>query len=183
MRSMLWSAMVVAAVSFGCATTMAPATTPPVSARTLPAHLRTFVGTWDTTSEFQTEPGGPMQQSKGTAVGRNMGQPWVVLEHTGNHFGTPFSAVLAIGHDVQKGEYSGVWFDSLSSNVARYQGTVDATGQVLTLVTHVPVEQGATQEIREVIEVKSDDHIVLTTRAQAGAEWITVVTAHYRRRK
>jgi hypothetical protein len=141
------------------------------------------VGTWDTTSEFQTEPGGPMQQSKGTAVGRSVGGPWVMIEHTGDHFGTPFSGVLAIGHDAKKNEYAGVWFDSLSTNVARYQGTTDATGRVLTLVTQVPGEQpGAIQEIHEVIEVKSADHVTLMTRAKAGAEWITIVTVHYRRR-
>jgi Protein of unknown function (DUF1579) len=101
-----------------------------------------------------------------------------MVEHSGNHFGTPFSGVLVIGHDPQAQKYSGLWLDSLSSNVARYDGALDAGSQVLLLTTELDGNP-----VTESIELKSPDDVVLTTRMKQGESWLTVVTVHYRRQK
>jgi hypothetical protein len=146
-----------------------------------PGLLGTFVGRWATVSEFQTEPGGALQQSRGSAVGRALGERWVVLEHQGTHFGTPFTGLLIVGHDREKEAYPAVWLDSLSSNLARYEGA--ARGSALTLRTEIPnpKQPGATLEVREEIEVQSPDQFTLTTKVRQGDGWATLVTVRYQR--
>jgi hypothetical protein len=187
MKSLFLAGAFLLAVPFGCSTpgTLVPVTTGESQSSTVPTHLQAFVGAWTTVSEFQTEPGGPLQRSAGTAIGRSVGERWVLVEHSGTHFGTPFTGILVVGYDPQSRGYSGIWLDSLSSNLARYQGTVGPSGTLLTLHTQVPSAErpGTTDEIREEIEIRSPDYIVLTTKAKSNSEWTTLVTVHYRRQK
>jgi hypothetical protein len=149
------------------------------------SHLATFVGTWSTTNEFQTEPSAPMQQTVGRAVGRAIGDHWVVVEHVGTHFGKPFSAVLVIGHDATAATYTGNWFDSLSSTLTQYRGDLDPTGKILSLHSQQPSTQvaGATAEFQERIELTSSDQIKLTSQTRSGQDWITIVTTTYQRQR
>jgi hypothetical protein len=65
-----------------------------------------------------------------------------------------------------------------------YEGTRDATGAVLTLETEGPDMSGAggTARYRDVIDVRSPNHRVLTSQMLGrDGEWRVFMSAHYRR--
>lgn len=74
----------------------------------------------------------------------------------------------------------------MSSYLWHYEGTVDATGRILTLETEGPQPDapGKNVAFREVTEFKSNDYRVFTSSRQtADGQWTTMLTIHYRRRK
>jgi hypothetical protein len=67
-----------------------------------------------------------------------------------------------------------------------YDGEMDAAGKVLTLNTEGPsmTGDGTTMKYQDIIEVRSDDHRVLTSRVLGqDGKWTEFMTAHYRRTK
>jgi hypothetical protein len=67
-----------------------------------------------------------------------------------------------------------------------YEGALDATGKTLILDTEGPGMSGAGKmmKFQDIITWISDDHRVLTTRAQGDdGQWTEFMTAHYRRKK
>ena len=99
--------------------------------------------------------------------------------------GGPFTGNLTLGYDPDKKKYVGTWFDSMSSYLWQYQGTVDASGKTLTLETEGPSHDmpGQIVKDRETTEIKSKDHKVFTSVRQKDGKWVTGLTINYRRRK
>jgi hypothetical protein len=66
-----------------------------------------------------------------------------------------------------------------------YEGTVDATGRVLTLDTEGPSMSGdGTAKYQDIVEFQSDDERSLTSRVQGpNGEWQQIMKATYRRTK
>jgi hypothetical protein len=63
---------------------------------------------------------------------------------------------------------------------------LDPSGKVLTLDTEGPsfTEEGKTAKYQDIIEVKSDDHRVLSSQSLGeDGKWHRFMTANYRRRK
>jgi len=146
--------------------------------------LQQLVGEWDTEGEILTEPGKPPMTTKGSESGRSIGGFWIVCEHKGDFFGTPFTGILTLGYDPQNKKYLGTWVDSVTSYLWKYEGTVDATGKILTLDTEGPGhEPGKLLKFREVIEVKSKDHKVFTSATEKDGKWLTHLTINCRRKK
>jgi hypothetical protein len=147
--------------------------------------LQQLVGEWDSESEMIMEPGAPPQKSKGTESVRAIGGFWVMAENKGDVLGTPVTGILTLGYDAQKQKYVGTWVDSMTGYLWTYEGTLDEAGKVLTLETEGPNFTGAgTARFKDVIEVKSKDHKVLTSSMQGeDGEWVTFMTAQYRRKE
>jgi len=67
-----------------------------------------------------------------------------------------------------------------------YTGTRSADGKVLTLDTEGPdfTKPGKTAAYQDIVEIKSPDHHVLSSRGKGeDGEWVQFMTAHYRRVK
>lgn len=151
-----------------------------------PEHLwlKRLVGEWNSEAEMSMGPEQPPMTSKGSDSVRALGDFWVMSNLKGDMAGQPFEGVMTLGYDPEKKKYIGTWVDSMTSYMWKYEGTVDATKNKLTLETEGPSPMGGTCKFRESIEFKSDDHRVFTSTMQdTDGQWITVLTANMHRKK
>jgi hypothetical protein len=145
--------------------------------------LRQVVGEWDTEGEIAGEPGKAPTKTKGSESSRLIGGFWVLSEHQGDFFGTPFTGILTLGFSPEKKAYVATWIDSLTSRLWTYEGSLDEAGKVLTLNTEGPDETGKTVKFRETIEVKDKDHKTYSSSAFKDGKWVTFLTIKYTRKK
>jgi hypothetical protein len=92
--------------------------------------------------------------------------------------------VITLGYDPQKKSYVGTFVGSMMTNMWVYEGQLDGQEKVLTLDTEGPAMgvAGKMAKYRDVVEIKSDDHRVLTSFVQGDdGTWMQIVSAHYRR--
>ena len=147
--------------------------------------LEQFVGEWESEAEAVFAPGMPPIKCKGTETARKLGGFWIVAESESTPMDMPMSAVMTLGYDTEKKKYVGTWVDSMFNHMWKYEGTVDDAGKVLTLEAEGPNPlTGKLGKFRDVTEFKSKDHKVLTSSMQGeDGEWVTFMTANYRRKK
>jgi uncharacterized protein DUF1579 len=148
--------------------------------------LQQCVGEWESEAEVMMEPGKPPVKCKGTEKTRSLGGFWVVGEGESEMMGMSFKNVMTLGYDAQKKKYVGTWVDSMTSHMWHYEGTVDASGKILTLNSEgpCPCNPGQVVKVREVVEFKNKDHRVFTSSMQGpDGKWNTVVTVNSWRKK
>jgi hypothetical protein len=148
--------------------------------------LQQLVGEWESDVEMFIEPGKPPLKSKGTESVRAIGGFWTLAENKGEAFGQPFTGLLTLGYDATKKRYVGTWVDSMTGYLWTYEGTVDATGKVLTLETQGPCPDapGKLSQFKEVLALKSKDHKVFSSSIQGeDGKWTTMMTINYHRKK
>ncbi len=148
--------------------------------------LQQLVGEWDAEAKMFMEPGQPPLESKGTESIRAIGGFWVQGEYKSDFEGRPFTGLMTLGYNGQKKHYVGTWVDSMTDYLWSYKGTLDKSGQVLTLEATGPNPSAGGQmtQFKDVIEVKSKDHKVLTSSMQLeDGKWLTIMTINYRRKK
>lgn len=148
--------------------------------------LKQMVGEWESEFEAIAGPGQPAEKSKGTETVRAIGQFWVVAENKASAMGVSFTGVLTVGYEAEKKKYVGTWIDSMNSRMVTYDGTLDDSGNVLTLHTEQanPMAGGKLSKFKDVLEIKSKDHKVLTSSVQGDdGKWVTYLTVNYRRKK
>ena len=145
--------------------------------------LQQLTGEWETEGEVTTEPGKPPMKTKGSESNRAIGGFWILSEHKGDFFGSPFTGILSLGYSPEKKKYMGTWFDSVTSHLWTYQGSVDATGKILTLETEGPSPDGKTGKFREAITVKDKDHKEFTSSMEKDGQWVTYLKMQYTRKK
>jgi hypothetical protein len=95
------------------------------------------------------------------------------------------SGIMTIGYDPQTKKYVGTWVCSADGHLWKYEGTLDATGKVLTLNTEGPdmSAPGKTAKMKDVIEIKDKDHRVLTSSMQTqDGKWVQFMTMNVRRK-
>src|SRR5687767_548016 len=161
---------------------------PPMMPKPVKEHewLQQFVGEWEVEAECVMEPGKPPVKCQGSEAVRSLGGFWIVSEFKSNMMGMNMDARMTVGYDPTKNKYVGSWVDSCTSHMWKYEGTVDASGNILTLEAEGPnmVKPGATARYKDVTEFKSQDHRVLTSSMQGeDGKWTTFVTMNARRRK
>jgi hypothetical protein len=147
--------------------------------------LQQLAGEWESETEITMATDQPPMKSKGTETARMVGGFWIVCKNKGTFMDKPFTGILTLGYDPQKEKYVGTWIDSVNSMLWQYEGTVDASGKALTLLTEgacgVP---GKISKFRETLEIKSPDHKVFSSAKQGeDGEWDTFMTIQYRRTK
>jgi len=147
--------------------------------------LKQLVGEWESESEMMMAPGQPPIKAKGSESVRAIGALWVVADVKGDSPMGPMTALLTLGYEPKKKKYIGTWIDSMMNHMWLYEGTLDATGKILTLETEGPnmMDPSKRAKYRDVIEIKSKDHKVMTSSALGeDGKWTTFVTANYRRK-
>src|SRR5919198_2288981 len=128
--------------------------------------LRRLVGEWTYETEVPAEPGRPAEKWTGTESVRSLGGLWVLAEAQGQMPGGGAAAMITtLGFDPQKGRYVGTWIGSMMNYLWVYDGELDAAERVLTLSAEGPdmATEGKMAKYRDVVELVSDDHRVLTS--------------------
>lgn len=128
--------------------------------------LHQFIGEWTTASKATMLPDQPPMQCSGTMSSRQLGGFWVLNEMKGEWAGDPMTGIQTLGYDEGKKKYAGTWVDSATAFMWRYEGSVDASGKVLTLDADGPnfMGDGKLTKFQDVYEFKSTDEILLTSR-------------------
>ena len=147
-----------------------------------------LVGEWTSEAEAEMELGKPAEKCKGTEVVRSLGGLWILAEGKGEMPGGGLATMLmTLGYDPQRKRFVGTWIGSMMTHMWVYDGGLDAAGRVLTLEAEGPNmagPEGQMAKYRDVIELKSDGHRVLTSH-MLGEDGTSrqFMTAHYRRTK
>jgi len=151
------------------------------------AWLQQLVGEWTFDVEATMEPGCAPGHFQGTESVRSIGGLWIVAEGKGEMpGGGTATSMMTLGYDPQKKRYLGTWIGSMMTHLWIYDGALDAAEKVLTLDTEGPdmTAEGKLAKFKDVFEVKSDDHRLLTSHMlDANGDWHHFMTAHYLRRK
>ncbi|HEY5752020.1 MAG TPA: DUF1579 domain-containing protein [Chthoniobacterales bacterium] len=146
--------------------------------------LQKFVGEWESEGEAFMVPGQPATPLKGVESARLIGGFWLVSQiKSTTDF--PYEQVLTIGYDPAKEKYIGTVIDSMTTHIWQYEGTVDATGNILTWETEGPVPSpDKPSKFKEVTEFKNPDYKVFTSAIQGpDGSWNNMMTIHIRRKK
>jgi hypothetical protein len=149
--------------------------------------LQKLVGEWTYEGEATMEAGKPPEKSKGTESVRSVGGLWTVAEGEGEMpGGGTATTMMTLGYDPQKKRFVGTWLGSMMTYLWVYDGGLDAAERVLTLEAEGPsmAAEGKMAKYKDVIEIKSDDHRVLTSHMLGeDGKWQHFMTANYRRVK
>ena len=147
--------------------------------------LQKLVGEW--TFEFEAvQPGQPTQKETGKETVRSLGGLWIVAEAQGEMGGAPTTMMTTIGYDPKRKRYVGTFIGSMMTHLWVYEGELDSTEKILTLNTEGPSMAGNGKMVRyqDVMEVKDDDHRVLTSRVLGDdGSWQHFMTINFRRNK
>ena len=146
--------------------------------------LRRFVGEWESDIEAFMDPSQPPMKSKGASSERMLGDLWLLSE--GGNDAMPYKFLLILGYDPNKRKYVGTWTDTMAAYLWKYEGTVNAAGNILTLETEgpSPMTPDRISKFREVTEFKSNDHRVFTSSIQGeDGKWSKMLTVTSRRKK
>jgi hypothetical protein len=150
------------------------------------AWLQQFTGEWKTEMKGTMAPDQPPMECNGTLSSRQLGGFWVLNEMKGEMSGAPMNGIQTIGYDEGKKKYVGTWVDSMTAFMWQYEGTVDASGKVLTLDADGPnlMGDGKLTKFQDIYEFKSADEILMTSRMLAtDGKWVTFMSGKAQRVK
>jgi hypothetical protein len=149
--------------------------------------LERLVGEWTFEMEAIGQSGEPPHKDAGMESVRSLGGVWVVCEGHGQMpDGSPATSIVTLGYDPAKERFVGTFVGSMMTHLWLYDGELDPAGNVLTLNTEGPsfTDEGKMAKYCDTIELRSDDHRVMTSSVQnADGSWTQFVTSHYRRTK
>jgi len=179
---------VAVALVFAVASTASRAQEPPQFPKPQKEHewLNQFVGEWSAESECTPVPGQPPVKGKMEEKVRSIGGFWILSEGDAEMMGTKMNVVMTIGYSPEKKKYIGTWTDSMMPHMWQYEGSVDASGKILTLEADGPsmLAPGTTAKYRDVTEFKSKDERHFTSYIQNDkGEWVKMASGVSRRKK
>ena len=146
--------------------------------------LKQFEGEWTSTSEIHLPGAAEPVKGKGTESGKMLGGFWVVSKGTGEMMGMTMHFSMTLGYDAEKKKYVGTMVDSMMPKMWQYEGSLDASGKILTLETQgpCPMRGGVMTEFKDIVEFKSDDLRTFTSMYKdEKGEWITVFKGEAKR--
>jgi hypothetical protein len=149
--------------------------------------LQKLVGEWTYESSASMGPDAAPINTQGTESVRTLGGLWVLCE---GHFempgGGPDTTLMSLGFDPDKKRFVGTFIGSMMTYLWIYDGELDQAGRVLTLNAEGPdfSVPGKMAKYKDVIEIKDDDHRVLSSHFLGDdGTWHGFMTANYRRKK
>jgi uncharacterized protein DUF1579 len=161
----------------------------PMSAEPQKEHqwLQRLVGEWTYESAATMGPDTPPVACGGNESVRTVGGLWILAEGQGEMPGSgPWTSLMTLGYDPQKKRFVGTFVGSMMTNLWVYDGELDQAERVLTLNAEGPdfTQPGKTAQYKDVIELKDDDHRMLTSHALGDdGQWHQFMTANYQRKK
>lgn len=149
--------------------------------------LAKLVGSWTCEADCGMGPDGSPIKTKGKETVRTLDGIWMVAEGVmESPSGEPGLTMMTLGFDPQKGKFIGSWVGSMMTNMWVYEGELDTGKKILTLNTTGPdfVTPGKECKYQDIIEIVSDDHRILKSRALGpDGNWNEFMTVHYNRSK
>jgi hypothetical protein len=147
--------------------------------------LQKLLGEWTFKGSATMAQDKPPEKFEGTESVRPLGELWILAEAKGDMpCAGPATTMMTLGYNPQKKRFVGTFIGSMMPHLWLYDGALDAAGNVLTLDSEGPDMEGKMVKFQDVIEVKNEDHRVLTSRMLGeDGKWLGIVTANYRRRK
>ncbi len=148
--------------------------------------LKKFVGQWDVVSEGSLGEGQPPIKGKAVMNSSMLGKLWVVNSSDFEIAGMKMKSIQMIGYDTNKKKYVGIWADSMVNHMWHYEGTVDKSGNKITLEAEGPsmTGDGKMTKYRDAFEFADDDTIIATSSMQGEDEkWIVIMKGNATRRK
>lgn len=162
---------------------------PPMQAEPTGKHrwLQRLAGEWTYDGQAIMVPGAPVEKFSGRESVRSIGDLWIVATGQGEMpGGAAATMVLTLGYDPRTKRYVGTWIGSMMTHLWIYDGEMDAAEKTLTLNSTGPdmVTEGGMARYKDVVELRSDDHRVLTSyRLGDAGQWSEIMRADYRRVK
>jgi hypothetical protein len=148
--------------------------------------LQKLVGEWTYEGDCSMGPDQPPSKMTGTETVRSLGGLWTIGEGTGGMPGGGTSmSVMTLGYDPVKQKFVGTFIASVMTHLWPYEGTLDASGRVLSLDSEGPDFSGGPKmaKYQDVIEFLSDDHRTLSSHLRdENGQWVKFMTMHYRRK-
>ncbi|MBS1724728.1 MAG: DUF1579 domain-containing protein [Armatimonadetes bacterium] len=156
-----------------------------MSTKPTPQHewLKKLHGNWRVESEMMM-PDGSTVQGNGTETCRDFGGLWAYSEGKSSMpDGSDMNYRFGLGFDVTFNEYRGYMMMDASSHLWKYNGSLSADGNVMTLDCEGPNMMGeGTAMYRDTITLIDENHRTLTSSGQGpDGQWVTFMTAHYTR--
>ena len=149
--------------------------------------LQKLVGKWTFEGECIMGPDQPPAKHTGSETVRSIGGLWTLGEGTGaGPDGGQMTSIMTLGYDPQTRRFVGTFIASMMTHMWIYNGTLDASGKVLTLDTEGPDFSGGSGMVKyqDIIEFVNDDHRILKSQLVGpDGKWNHFMTAHYRRHK
>lgn len=92
-------------------------------------------------------------------------------------------AITTLGFDPQTKRFVGTFIASMMTYLWPYNGTLDATGNVLTLDSEGPGMSGdGSCKYQDIIEFVNDNHRILASQyLGSDGKWVRFLKAHYHR--
>ncbi len=150
--------------------------------------LQKFVGEWTFEAECSMGPDQPPMKNKGQQIVRSLGGLWVISEGSSEiPDGGTCDTIMTLGYDPLAQRFVGTFIASVMTHFWLYNGTLDATGNILTLDTEGPdftTNDGTMVRYQDIIEFLDEDYHTLSSQVLgAGGQWQPFMKAHYRRKK
>ncbi len=149
--------------------------------------LLKLVGNWTFEADCKMGPDKPPVKSTGSETVRSLGGLWVLCEGQSDMPGCgPATTMMTLGYDPAKERFVGTFIASMMTHLWVYDGELDTAGKALTLYAEGPsmAAEGKLAKYKDVIELKGDDHRVLTSHLLGeDGQWHVFMTANYRRRR
>ena len=148
--------------------------------------LADMAGTWDAEVTSWMSPNQPPMKSKGTAENRLvLGGRFIEQRFKGDMMGQPFEGLGYTGYDNYKKKYIGTWMDNMSTAVMVSEGTVDASGKVMTSTSTMDdFMTGKQAKIRMVsTEVGPDESLFEMFGPDPSGKEVKQMEIRYKRRK
>jgi Protein of unknown function (DUF1579) len=157
------------------------------SPKPTPEHqwLHRLMGDWTFEGECNMGPDQPTIHSSGKESVRSLGGLWTIGEGEGEMpDGGLCKTIMTLGYDPEAKQFVGTFIASVMTYLWTYRGTLNATGNVLTLDTEGPsfAGDGTMSKYQDIIEFIDDNHRTLASQLLGpDGKWVQFMKSHYHR--
>jgi len=179
---------VACCVSFGYPATRSTVATATVQASApgpVHAQLANRAGEYTTVTKFSMQPGGPANESTGTAkLTVVLDGRFLMEEDAGMFMGQPTKGIRMWGYDNGTKQYESSWMYTGSTGIMRLTGNSSDSGKTIKFVATFNDESGTKQTFDAALRFLDDDHFVVGLYAKMpdGKPGPTFDTTYTRRK-
>jgi hypothetical protein len=157
--------------------------------------LSSLDGNWDYTIRFwmNPDPNAKPQESKGTATRKSiMGGRYCSMDVSGNMQmpgedgkmkTVQFKGMGLEGYDNVKKKFVASWIDNMGTGIEFSEGTYDAATKTFTYTSEMEAIPGMKTQIREVIKVADNNHMMLEWYENQGGQEKKTMEINYTKKK
>jgi len=148
--------------------------------------LLRMIGEWTMEGECMAGPDQSPTKLTGQCVTRSLGDLWTINEGVGEMpGGGEARSIITLGYDPAKQKFVGTFTASMMTHLWIYEGSLDASGKILTLDAEGPsmTGDGGMAKYQDIVTIENDNHWILSSQMQGpDGQWVKFMSAHYRRK-